>query len=222
MRKKGGSLASKKIRSLLIISNLVLAVFAFAFVINEASVVSSVTTEGDGSGTLGVNADDTDASPLSQDFDALKARISKEAKVALNSPSKNLLPESYTLKETAYYEVNGINIEVDAITKSTENPNLYNVKLKNGQVFKATQEQLHNTKWNLEPELGRGEKPYTSSIFGNLGTGPWAFALDNILTGFQIAAAVVGVIQLLGGLFGLDSGLTSALSYGAFAGIMAG
>src|SRR3989344_2755309 len=40
MRKKGGSLASKKIRSLLIISNLVLAVFAFAFVINEASVVS--------------------------------------------------------------------------------------------------------------------------------------------------------------------------------------
>ena len=58
------------------------------------------------------------------------------------------------------------------------------------------------------------------TVIGHVGSGTTGFFFSNIIQGFQYALFAVGAIQLLGGLFGLDSALTSALSYGAFAGIM--
>lgn len=58
------------------------------------------------------------------------------------------------------------------------------------------------------------------SPLGKLGTGTGNYALSNILSGLQTSLFVVGAIQLIGNLAGVDSALTSSLSISAFSGIM--
>ncbi len=84
----------------------------------------------------------------------------------------------------------------------------------------AKQPVWTDTKLNTAANAKGYEDPFGLGI--SLGTGSGGFAAFNLLQGLMWAGVAVGVIQMLGGLLGADQNLINALSYSAFAGIMAG
>ncbi|MEK6918971.1 MAG: hypothetical protein AABW73_02935 [Nanoarchaeota archaeon] len=213
MMKKSGNkhnnLFSKKTAAISIIFNLLLAIFAFSITLYNTSIVSA-------DGTPGQTA-------------PVKLNPYSGGSTPTSSGSQSTNVGKFTQDAT----IDGTSVSAGTKVVKVQNGGATNYYAQgagpNGQDLDIT----NSINKNNELEVGNpanggatltldnaGTTKYTSDIFGNLGTGTGGYALSNILSGFQTALFIVGGIQLLGGLFGLDSALTSSLSVSAFAGIM--
>ena len=205
MSKKSGKLFSKRTSSLFIISNLILSIFAFTFLVYSASVVSGQSVP---------------SSNLPERLTAPSANTPAAAAALSNTPKTFNFGKVVTLSDSS-----GLPVTFDASVEWAHDPSsgLYQTVTPsaNGQ-FSASVDDLAEATGLTTDQIAQKagvELQNTNPIGINFGTGTGAYFANNILTGFYYSLLVIGGIQLIGGLFGVDSGLTNALSLGAFAGI---
>ncbi len=269
-------LISKRIHSLFIISNLVLSLFAFMFIIWEMEGVSGITTDNEedkdkstlggatsvlgaisiipqaatlvrsGSSTSSAGASSTTTSPKTPAAAATAKPPAKNIPQAarpagITSPDvKNygITKSETTLELKEPVAVDSQGKVVEASTQGAKQINEVAIG-RNSQVYqeggKFYVNDINGNKIDVTDAVDKGNlklgdaelinnQPYEDP-FGlgiSLGTGGTGMFFQSILKGFMWAGIAVGVIQMLGGLFGADQALINALSYGAFAGIMAG
>lgn len=182
----------KKIGVNFLIFNLVLSIFAFCFILNLGSVRSEVSVVNEHPGEI------TSATPTPTTGGA----------------------SSIALKKIWTFE-NGEAIKINKITDGS-----YQGTAADGTTFSISKSELEAR--GLISADGKLIKSSTGSDAGDwLLRNDWADTgganfFGHMASGLVWATTVVGVIQLLGGFFDDDGQITSALSYSAFAGIMAG
>ncbi len=266
MQKKGVKTFSKKVTSLSIILNLLLATFAFSFIIYNASVVKGDETgysigksynvktrtgtdltnvkytgqEIDASGQQYLNFEDSSggvhrlgvsSSTGAEGIIADQSPIPLGEKISTNGGGPpSTLPTKAVAAEAVYPEVqvdSGFKDvgpakwqwSADSELVQTTTVDANGVSTLRTATIEEYAQARGITNDAAYKELG--VKNYKSETLGiDYGTGTSGYFWSNIMTGLQTSLLVYGIIQMLGGLLGLDKGLTDALSYGAVGGIM--
>jgi hypothetical protein len=232
---------SKKLSSLAIILNLLLSIFAITFILYSTSIVSaqdSGTNEG-----LGISKTDLDSLGKTAPAPRPSPNLPQANRAASSTPAAAIptstdkiasLEQPYTAPLEAGTTVGGR--DVMTFSKVTvRGEHLYATDSENNLVLGDNGQPvevdgfLKDQNVNLDatrasatpaPDTVNYDKLSPVGVLG-ASTGTAAYFQYNIIQGFQYSLFAVGAIQLLGGLFGLDKGITTALSLGAFSGIMA-